>query len=295
MNAARSPLGRRIAIACVLAFLTVVRADVPARAQHRETTPDHATTRSDGRTLYRISELPIFAETFRGDFLKLWDGPSGDLPPTRAEIARRQLDKHFSAEVLSRLIVERFDALATSSEAKAVLDWAAAPVGQSIAGRPRTPVDSDLYSALEAYGEAETTAPVEQARVKVLAELARESLLDQIYLSSTSAAALLVSLTLALNENPAEGVPGNAWEQLMPGLFAKAAESRSRYVRATASVLQVEHPHASNGDLEAYLAFRQSPDGRWLSKEAAGVLLGVLERQQRAYTDDLQRIFSRVN
>ena len=166
--------------------------------------------------------------------------------------------------------------------------------GTSITGRPRTVQTNDLFGVLEGYAVENTTAVVSKKRVELLAKIGREALIDQIYISTSSAAALLVGLTLAAGGDPPETIPGDAWQKMMPGLYAKAAESRSRYAQAAAGVLQVEHQHASNPDLEAYLAFRESPQGRWLSKESATAILRVLETQQRVYTENIQRIFSKI-
>jgi hypothetical protein len=251
-------------------------------------------TDTDAGRMYAASELQIFAETFRGDFVKLWKSPSASTSAARAEIARRQIEKHFSGQVLGRLMVEQFAARAESAEFKAALAWTSTPDGKSISGRPRTSHDSDIYSVLESYAETNSIAPLEQARVKLLARIAREALLDQIYISSTSVAALLVSLTLAVSENTSEGVPRQAWDKMMPGLFAKASESRDRYTQVAAGILQMQHQHASNTELAAYLAFRQSPDGRWLSRESAVVFLDVMKAQQEFYVDNLQRIYSKI-
>jgi hypothetical protein len=249
---------------------------------------------NEARTLYRASELQIFAETFRGDFLRLWEKPSTGVSSARAEIVSRQIDKHFGADVLNRLLLERFAVHGAAAESRAIIEWAGGPVGKSVTGRPRARQDSDLFGVLEAYAKQNTTAPIEQARVKLLAQISRESLLDQVYISSTSVSALLVSITLALNDDPVGGAPKNTWERLMPELFAKAAESMKRYTQATAGALQVEHEHVSNSELGAYLTFRQSSDGRWLSKEAATALLAVLRAQHEAYTADLRRVFSKI-
>ena len=284
-----------VAIPAALAALTTLAAQPACLVAHAQATPSTATTaNADARAIYAASELQILAETFHGDFVKLWDSPSASTSTARAEIARRQVEKHFSGDVLGRLMVEQFSARAESAEFKAVLAWTSGAVGRSISGRPRASHDSDLYSVLETYGETNSIAPLEQARVKLLAQVAREALLDQIYISSTSVAALLVSLTLAVSENTRDGIPEQAWAKMMPGLFAKASESRDRYTQVAAGIMQVEHQHASNTELAAYLAFRQSPDGRWFSRESATVFLDVMKAQQQAYTDNLQRIYSKI-
>ncbi len=287
------PHARPLNAAATLLLLPLLSALCSLAATTSALADPKASPSSEARVLYRASELAIFAETFRGDFLKLWEGPSAGVSSVRAEIVERQIERHFGADTLEAMLLDYFATSESTTESKAVLAWSAEPVGQSLTARPRSTRDTDLLGVLEAYAETNTT-PIDKARVKILAEIARESLLDQIYISSSSVATFLVSLSLALADDPAGGVPDGAWEKLLPGLFAKAAQARERYTRAAAGVLQVEHTHASTSELGAYLAFRQSTDGRWLSKESATALLSVLRTQQEAYGEDLKRIFSKI-
>ena len=66
----------------------------------------------DARVLYKASELHIFADTFRTDVLRLWQEPSSGVSTARAEVVRRQIEKHFSTELLDRLLIDAFNTVA---------------------------------------------------------------------------------------------------------------------------------------------------------------------------------------
>lgn len=203
----------------------------------------------------------------------------GSLDAAERAAVDRVVAEAYGAERLQALVHEAVGPRVDEAKLGQVLAWYRTAAGRKITSAETVAAMPQAQAELAAFARARATHPTEAARVERLRRLD----------AAAGASEFTFDVVVAVAEGLRRGV-----EPFLPverrrglaGADREVAEARPRAVEQLRATLlansEFVYRDVSDGDLDAYLAFLLSPDGRWFVAEIHRALLHAV----RASTEE---------